>query len=166
MFIGHLPAGYLVFKAFSPKTLSSAAFAAGMIGSIAPDIDMFWFYGVDARSTHHHDYFTHRPFLWILIVLVGFCIAKWKSRHVGEIVICFGLGGVLHMLLDSIVGKIAWAWPFFDGTNPLVVVPATHSNWIVSFLTHWTFLFELAITLIALWVFCVSWRRKLQSRAN
>ena len=33
-----------------------------------------------------------------------------------------------------------------------VDVPATHSNWVVSFLLHWTFGVELAVTAIAAWV--------------
>ena len=74
-------------------------------------------------------------------------------RH--RLIAGLGLGGILHMGLDSIVGKIAWAWPVSSHSAPLVVVPATHDWWVLSFLTHWTFLFEIGICLIA---FALFWR--------
>lgn len=153
MFIGHLPGAYLVFRTVGPG-LTKVAFAAAMIGAVAPDIDMLWFYLVDNRSHHHHDYLTHRPILWAGIAAMGL-LSRLALPRAGTIVAAFGAGGLVHMALDSIVGKITWGWPFTDAAYPLVVVPATKSHWILTFLSHWTFAVEIAITLLAFFL----WRR-------
>lgn len=160
MFIGHLPGAYLVFRTTTPG-LDKAAFAAAMIGSIAPDIDLLWFYFVDNRSHHHHEYLTHRPLLWLGILTLGLLL-RLRFPRAGLITAAFGAGGLVHMTLDSIVGEVAWAWPISEFTHPLVVVQATHSHWILSFLSHWTFKIEIAVTLLAAYVWWTSRRKKQQ----
>ena len=60
------------------------------------------------------------------------------------------LGAVMmHLLLDTVNGGIMWLWPFSDRLVTLVTVPATRSNWVLSFLTHWSVLAEIAIILAA-----------------
>lgn len=156
MFIGHLPGAYLVFRTAAPN-LGKLAFAAAMLGAVAPDIDMLWFYLVDDRGHHHHSYLTHRPIIWAGFLLAGMMIGIWASRP-GTFLTFFGAGGLVHMMLDSITGEVAWLWPLSDAAHPLVVVQATHSHWILSFLNHWTFKVEIAITVIALIVWFLSWR--------
>ncbi|MGB0799584.1 MAG: metal-dependent hydrolase, partial [Planktomarina sp.] len=138
----HLPAGYLALRKWAVGT----TLAAGLVGSIAPDLDILWFYFVDNRATHHHEYITHRPLVWLIICVLAF--ANIRNR-LGKIALAFGLGGLLHMMLDTIAGSITWGWPFFHEPLTLVHVPATHSNWIISFLTHWTFGIEVLVTLTA-----------------
>lgn len=157
MFIGHLPGAYLVFRTAAPN-LGKLAFAAAMVGAVAPDIDILWFYLVDDRGHHHHSYLTHRPIIWAGFLLAGMMIRIWALRT-GTFLTFFGAGGLVHMVLDSITGEVAWLWPFSDATHPLVVVQATHSHWILSFLNHWTFKVEIVITVIALLVWFLSWRR-------
>lgn len=152
MFVGHLPGAYLIFRVVTPR-IERMAFTAAMLGAIAPDLDMLRFYFVDGRAFHHHEYLTHRPILWTGLLLCGVLIGM-RSRRIGVPLAFFGAGGLVHMLLDSIAGKIAWAWPVSDFAAPLVVVPATQSHWILSFLSHWTFAVELGITVLAL----VLWR--------
>ena len=149
MFIAHLPAAYLVLKS-APFKLGATASTAFLIGSIAPDVDMAYFYLIDGRQHHHHDYLTHRPVLWYLVLLLGLCLSQTR---LGKSCLALGLGALLHLLLDSITGKIGWLWPVLGWTAPLVVVPATHDFWVVSFLSHWTFKVEVAITLIAAYTF-------------
>ena len=152
MFIGHLPAGYLAARTLWPDTARTIMIAA-LIGSVLPDIDMLYFYLIDARSTHHHEYITHRPILWLGVLLAGLFLRRTP-------IIALGLAALLHMVLDSIVGKIAWGWPISHHAEPFVVVPATHDFWVFSFLTHWTFKVEIAITLLALFV---AWRANFRS---
>ncbi|WP_170763981.1 metal-dependent hydrolase [Ruegeria lacuscaerulensis] len=159
MFIGHLPGAYLVFRAATPG-IGKLVFAAALFGAVAPDLDMLWFYFVDDRAHHHHAYLTHRPILWAGIVLAGFLLGlRWS--HAGRVLSFFGAGGLVHMGLDSIVGEIAWAWPLSEFSHPLVTVEATHSNWILSFLTHWTFTVEIGVTVLAV----IVWFRR-QKTAN
>lgn len=157
MFIGHLPGAYLIFRATAPN-LGRLAFTAAMIGAVAPDIDILWFYFFDDRGHHHHSYLTHRPIIWLGFLIAGLLIRRWLQQS-GTFVAFFGVGGLVHLLLDSITGEVTWLWPLSDATYPLVVVQATHSHWILSFLNHWTFKIEIVITVLALLVLIVTWRR-------
>lgn len=148
MFIAHLPAAYLAFKTAAPR-LDRIALAAGLAGSVFPDIDLLRFYLIDARSVHHHEYLTHRPAVWAVVALVGLLTLRFRKLRIGGVVSCFAIGALIHMALDSITGSIAWGWPVSAASHPLVTVPRTHDNWILSFLTHWTFRVELGIVLLA-----------------
>ncbi len=165
MMIGHLPSAYLVFKAMAPRALPRIAFLAGMGGALFPDIDLLWFYFVDNRSTHHHEYLTHRPALWLglMILFLGTAWLSGKRRGLvalGIIGAAFCAGALTHMVFDSIAGKIFWLWPLTDHSVTLVTVQPTHSHFILSFLAHWTFKMEIAITIVAATVFLyVRYRR-------
>lgn len=149
MIIGHLPSAYLVFKIGSPRGLSSAVFLVGMAGALFPDIDFLWFYFVDNRGHHHHEYLTHRPAIWLGLLIVFFVFTRLTVNRLGLLGVSFCAGALTHMAFDSIVGKIFWLWPLYDYSVTLVTVQATHSHFMLSFLAHWTFKVELAVTAIA-----------------
>ena len=146
MIIGHLPAGYLAARGLSLRYGSRALFLGVIIGAVLPDLDMLWFFLVDQGSHHHHGYLTHRPLVWALILAVGAL-----TRNLA--ILGLGLGGLLHMLLDTTLGQIAWLWPLSDAAHPLIEVTATHDHWLLSFMTHWTFLIELGLLGLALLVY-------------
>jgi inner membrane protein len=56
---------------------------------------------------------------------------------------------ILHLILDSIVGDIAWLYPLSDKQFALFTVPAKYTFWIWSFVLHWTFLFEICVLIAA-----------------
>ncbi|ASM73496.1 MULTISPECIES: metal-dependent hydrolase [Roseobacteraceae] len=141
MFVAHLPAAYLVIRCARPNA-TPKLIAAVLAGSVLPDIDLLWFYLVDARQHHHHAYLPHKPVLWVLLGLAGW----WRGSSV---TIGVAAGAMLHLLLDSIVGQVTWGWPVTDWAAPLVVVPATRNWWVASFLLHWTFAIEIAICALA-----------------
>lgn len=145
MFVGHLPAGYLISRTrlFSSSVLRRSS----CLGAVLPDVDMLWFHLVDKGAVHHHAYLTHKPIVWLIIALVG---VTAFPRH--PWVWSLGLGGVLHVALDSIVGAVTWGWPMSTRALTLIDVPATHDWWVMSFLTHWTFMVEVLICLAAVWV--------------
>ena len=147
MFIAHLPAGYLLgttLRQLSNKTL----FVGCILGSIIPDLDMFYFYFIDNRQTHHHEYLTHWPLTWFGVVLFGL-LNQPIHRTFSFSLLGLGIGGLLHMVLDSVAAPINWLAPFSDLTVELITIPAAHSNWVLSFLLHWTFLIEIGICLVA-----------------
>ena len=152
MFIGHLPAGYLTSLGARIAGFPSLFCVALIVGSVLPDVDILWFYLVDSQSTHHHSYITHRPALWFAIGLAGIFFANAFLKGLGS-------GGVLHLVLDTIAGHVAWLWPISDVGLTLVEVQPTHDHWILSFLAHWTFKVEIALTVVAIIVFIYS-RRK------
>lgn len=154
MFIGHLPAGYILTKLIQQKSHTTKYFFVGLIASILPDIDILYFYLADNRQTLHHDYWTHKPFSWLIIALLTFGVI-WlikKMEYVVGWMIFFG-NIFLHLILDTIVGKIAWLYPLTERAFFFFNVPATHDFWVYNFFFHWTFLFEIAIVIWAISLF-------------
>jgi inner membrane protein len=155
MLIAHLPAGYLLGRLVQNGQNSKgfALMGAAILGNIAPDFDMLYFHFIDGRATHHHDYFTHWPLFWVAVgvsLLAGTYMFRRRSMNLA---LLFCIGTMMHMVMDSIAAPIHWLMPFSPQTFELVTVPATHQNWIWSFVLHWTFLLEIAICVLALVVF-------------
>ncbi len=152
MLIAHLPSGYLMGRAAGA---SRAAMAAGLFGAIAPDLDMFWFHLVDHGRVHHHDYPTHIPGCWLIVAVIVLGLLRVLAPAKLFITAMFFAGIFLHLVLDTLVGGIMWLWPFNDRLITLAVVPARYDHWVISFILHWSFLIEIAITLLAAALF---WR--------
>ena len=149
MFIAHIPSGYLLGRGAG---VGGAAMAAVRLGSVAPDFDMLWFHLVDHGRVHHHDYYSHIPGFWLLVALPVLALLRWRRRPWGMIAAMFFAGVFLHLVLDTLVGGIMWLWPVSDHLYSLAVVPARYDHWVISFVLHWSFLAETAITLLAAWV--------------
>ncbi|MEX6500454.1 metal-dependent hydrolase [Pseudomonas zhanjiangensis] len=154
MFIAHLPSGYLLTVALA-KRLHQVPLpwlmSAGILGALAPDFDMAYFYLVDQRQTHHHQYPSHWPLCWLALCAAAL-IWRYLAPHSRGAVLAwlFGLGGILHLLLDSLVGDIWWLAPFIDQPYALFSVPALYQPWWLNFIVHWSFAVELAIAGCAL----------------
>lgn len=143
MLIAHLPAGYLLSHAPKIQHLGLAPFI--LAGSVLPDFDMIWFHLVDHRQIHHHNYLTHRPFVWMTVLFFG--LLWWgRGRH---LLTGLGLGGLLHVTLDSMAGAIDWGWPFFTLRITFVEILARFDWWVWSFVTNPSFAVEVGICLIA-----------------
>ena len=147
MILAHLLSGYLFGRASGSH--DRAVLIAALIGSVAPDFDMLWFYLVDQGQTHHHRFWPHIPLVWagiaaLVLPLIAITARRWLAPAAAF------LGAVMmHLVLDTVNGGIMWLWPFSDRLVTLVTVPATRSNWVLSFLTHWSVLAEIAIILAA-----------------
>lgn len=149
MLIAHLPAGYLTARAGGASR--GPLLWAALIGSVFPDFDMIWFLFVDQGSIHHHKYWVHAPGFWLILAAV---ILPFLSRPARRAGFMFLAAVMVHIALDTNAGGIMWLWPFSDHLYTFVTVPATQSNWVLSFMLHWTFLLELAvITLAAILLF-------------
>jgi hypothetical protein len=168
MIIGHLPAGYaisrLLIRCAEPLGISTTAFLwAGVIGALAPDLDMFYFHLIDQRQHHHHTYFTHYPIVWLVLLAIS---VVWlygaKAKHYAAYATIFSLNGFAHMLFDTIVGDIWWLAPW--GIEPFAFfsVPALYKPWWLNFVLHWSFAFELAALVWAIHL----WRKPLHTRCT
>ena len=76
MFIAHIPSGYILATSILRYMLrtpasSSAVIVAGVVGALAPDFDMAYFYLIDHRQTHHHKYITHWPIAWLTLTAIA-----------------------------------------------------------------------------------------------
>ncbi len=157
MFVAHLPAGYLLSQVLRPWA-NRAERCAIMVGSLLPDTDLILFYFRDGQSIHHHSYLSHQPAFWGMILCAGLMISLFNRR--GRMVGAVGVGALLHLILDTPLGAINWAWPLGDLGGPLIHVPATQDHWILSFLAHWTSAIEALICLIALIIWSRTPQRK------
>lgn len=132
-------------------------FAAAIVGAVLPDVDLLFFYFVDDRAIHHHRYWVHIPFFWAVLASVTLPFV-WTSRF-KPVAIAFFAAILMHLLLDSIGGGIMWLAPFNTELVELVTVRPTQSHWILSFLLHWTFLFEILIWVLAGYLYLKGSRR-------
>ncbi len=154
MFIAHLPAGYLLGKATAKlsglRTEQLVMWTA--IGSILPDADLLYFYLVDNQSTHHRHYVSHWPITWITLLALSVILLRWRPRF-GVTFLGLSIGGLSHMVLDSVAAPVLWFAPFSKLKVELVQIPAVYENYIWSFVLHWTFAIEIFICSIAIVTF-------------
>lgn len=143
MFVAHLPAGWL----FARTLRNRAARRALLVGAIAPDLDLVWWWLVDHGAVHHHRYLTHLPAVWALAALGCALLLRGGARRVA-LALCAGV--LLHIALDSVAGDVAWLWPFDHRLFSLVTVPPTGGHWVWSFVGHWSFGIELVIVAVAI----------------
>lgn len=149
MFIAHLPAGYLLTKTIQRKVPSSKVLRAGLIGSVWPDLDVFYFYLIDNQQTPHHEYLMHWPLFWVAVAgITLFSLKRWRPKYL-MIALVFFINIMLHMSLDSIAADMHWMEPFSSRAINMVVVPNRYDFWVLNFILHWTFLLESMICLLA-----------------
>lgn len=144
MILAHLPSGYLLGRAAGGGR-DRAILIAALIGSVAPDLDMFWFWLVDGGQTHHHRFWPHIPLICAAIAAAALALVAMTARRWLAPAAAFFGAVMMHICLDTLSGDIMWGWPVSDRLFSLVTVPATRAHWLLSFLTHWTMLVELAI---------------------
>lgn len=168
MFIAHLPAGYLVAKAGLKYDLFASRgklsrrviLIAGLIGSVLPDIDIVYFYTIDRHQHLHHTYWTHIPIFWLIILSTSFALgAILKSDRIKVLTEVVGLNLFVHLVLDTVTGKIQWLYPFSHKDFVLINVPAIYNYWVWNFVFHWTFTLEIALVLTAAYILYCSLHR-------
>jgi len=153
MLTAHLPSGYVLAQ--GARGTIPWLLPAALMGAVLPDLDMIWFYLVDDRAFHHHRYWVHIPFFWMLVAAVLLPGLMLVARRYLATGLVFFAAIFLHLLLDSIGGGIMWAAPFDDHLYTLVTVAPTQDHWVLSFVLHWTFLLEIAVWGIAV----LLWRK-------
>ena len=160
MFIAHLPSGYilakLLEKKFKQNLLSKKVFfIIVMIGAVFPDIDLIYFYLFDNRSVHHHKYFLYWFSFWVPIFLMSYFYFKRSiySRKFILMVMLFSGAALLHIGLDTFVGDVWLFAPFIDQPYVFFEVTSRYQPWWLNFILHWSFLVELILCLIALWIY-------------
>lgn len=157
MFIAHLPAGYILTKYIQHKSVNSSLrlLRLGLIASIFPDIDLFYFYLVDNSQILHHHYITHLPLAWLALasILYGAVLLAGKKQYLIYLGVAL-VNVMLHMFLDSIAAGIYWLYPLSDMEINLVQIPVIYDWWIWNFVFHWTFLLEISIiiTTLIVWI--------------
>ena len=151
MIIGHIPAGYIFGKYLirkNPKSNETAklVIVAGVLGAVAPDMDMLYFYLIDNRQTHHHLYWSHYPIVWFTLFLATFILHKTRYFGVRTYLgLLFCGGAIAHLILDTVVGDVWWFAPFYNEPFSMFEVPAVYKPWWLNFLLHWSFVLEISL---------------------
>jgi inner membrane protein len=159
MFIAHAPSGYLLSVATLKRlqvapASTKAIFIAAVAGAVVPDFDLLYFFLIDQQQTHHHKYFPHLPWVWFSLLGVSIVARRvWSYSPIPVLSLVFCLGGILHVILDTLVGDIWWLAPLVDRPYALFTVPARFDPWWLNFILHWSFLAELAICAWALAIY-------------
>ncbi len=161
MFIGHLPAGYVLTKTVQKNIKTTKYLLAGLIASVLPDVDILYFYLIDNRQNLHHSYWIHIPFYWLILAVITFAVLRLlKKKDYMIAAIIFFSNVFLHFILDTIVGKIEWLFPFTDKAYYMFDVPAVYGFWAYNFIFHWTFLFEIGAIVWAIYIFVKNKKKK------
>jgi hypothetical protein len=159
MFVAHIPAGYICGKSLLQRFAGSGVPAkllllVSIFGAIAPDLDLFYFYLIDQRRTPHHLYWPHFPLVWLVLLAASACWLRAANRKQhAALAFMFSLGGMVHVMLDTIVGDIYWLAPFRLEAFSLFIVPSLYKPWWLNFFLHWSFLLELLLVVWAVILF-------------
>ena len=167
MFIAHLPAGYISTKYIINKAQKYGRpledkklyIVVGLIAAMLPDFDMLYFYLIDNRQHLHHGYVTHLPVFWAVPITIWAILSIFfKNKQSLLLSIIVGVNVFLHLFLDTFVGKVRWLYPLTNMDFYFFDVPTKYNWWVWNFFLHWTFLFELSILFVAVYVFYRSLR--------
>lgn len=145
MLLAHLPSGYILSTFFRSRKTKIAS----IIGSVFPDLDMFYFYLIDQRQTNHHDYWFHIPIFWLSLFILLNTFKKLTKLPFSDYINAFFCGILLHLCLDSITGHINWLLPFHELSIQAITIPPFQSHWILSYFLHWSVWFEIIIIFTA-----------------
>ena len=150
--MAHIPAGYIASKFLLSRfhlepSKTKWLLLLGLLGSVSPDLDMFYFYLIDNRQHAHHSYWTHIPFYWISLLTICYIVAAiFKSRFLVATATVFIGCVLLHLSLDTFAGSgIKWLHPFQNLNFNIFSIPARHGYWLWNYFLHWTALVELII---------------------
>ena len=161
MFLAHLPAGYILTKFLQKKLNINRFLWVGLVASILPDIDLVYFYFFDHRQTLHHSYWIHVPFYWLILGLLTLIVIRLsKQRAYLAAAIIFFANIFLHLLLDTLVGKIEWLQPLSLHAFYLFDVPAKYDFWVYNFIFHRTFLLEITVIVWAVYLLFKNYNSK------
>lgn len=122
MLIAHGPLSYLI--AYSTRRYWQAAsrtrrhrtvlYAVAAVAGMFPDIDLLYYYFIDATQSHRQ-LLTHSLLPYVILLLVGLICYYFGRKPFWSIVIVYaGIGGLSHLLTDSIIGFTILLSPFFD----------------------------------------------------
>ena len=159
MLIAHAPTGMLMTAMLiklKPQAVSwQRWYLMGAVMGLLPDLDMLWFYFVDHRQYHHHEYVPHWPIVWLSISVLALVWYWIEQSKAAVCAVLLGLTGISHMVLDSVVGDIGWLKPWHDGLYAMFAVSNRYSPWQLNFIIHWSFAMELLLLTLSVW----QWQR-------
>lgn len=123
MIFVHAPAGFLTAwltrrfwqKENLSKKQTIVLYGLTILGGLFPDVDLFYYYLVDA-SASHREFFTHSILFYCLLFVLFYFWAWYRKSAYGKTAIgLFILGCLSHLFLDSL-GILALFYPLTSQT--------------------------------------------------
>jgi len=148
MLIAHAPMGYIIAK--KQKVEKKSLAAASILFSVLPDFDLLYYYIFDDGKRSHHLYFPHLPIVMFGSFLILLPFMQFRPmKKFRPYISLFYINWLVHLLLDTVTGGIAWLYPLKNTLIKLIQIPAHMSHWILSFVFHYSFLIEIGIVFYA-----------------
>lgn len=137
MLIGHIPLGYLIARGLKNVWQKSVQtprqrywlYGAAIAGSVFPDFDLFYYYLVNA-FTSHRLLPTHSFIPYSILLIIGTLLNKRQPhRVVGFGILLFALGGIGHIIADMYTGMAAGFAPLSLKVFGLYSLASISNSW-------------------------------------
>ena len=128
----------------------------GLLGSVAPDFNPFFFWLFDIEQDNHLN-FSHYPSFWLLLLIASafwFVIDRRSQNPVS--VFMLSISGFIHMMLDTVSGRIYWLAPFSYRPFSIGELVENANPWLVNRFPGWIYGVELLILIWAVSLFSMS----------
>jgi membrane-bound metal-dependent hydrolase YbcI (DUF457 family) len=146
---GHVAASFLSSYAFLKiaypglePSQTDFLLALGAFFGFAPDLDMFFAFAKekafvirDEEKNSHRKFYTHIPFLWLILALAVYCFSKTEIEKLTGAMIF--IGSFSHFLIDSVEHGIMWLWPFSKKVFALKDAGRHYKIEEKNFVAHW-----------------------------
>lgn len=162
MFVAHAFGGYLCTRQYINRlknqwkhtTPPKYYLLFGIICSVLPDFDLLYFYTIDNRQHLHHSYWTHIPITWSVVAGLAYLIGRWVfHKRFGVFCLILLMNTWLHLILDTVAGGIYWLYPFSPTNFQWLNITASYDWWVLNYIFHWTFMLELCIISITVYIY-------------
>ncbi len=164
MVFAHASAGFLAAwlgerfwnKTELPRAPKIFLYGLAIFGALFPDIDLFYYYLVDA-SVSHRQYFTHSLIVYFLFFALVYLWAVWRKSFILKVGISlFTIGALTHLATDAL-GIISLWYPLDDTLVSWLQISWLEKSWlganstITNYILEVFFLVESAVVLG--WIF-------------
>ena len=140
----------------------------GLFGAIAPDTDYLYLELFDSLNQNHHSYFTHYPFFWITLLLLSVLWLNLNRHSQNPVMaVLFSLGGLCHMVLDTIANQIYWLAPRTYDSFGLEMLFRAYAPALTQNTPDWEYIIEYIIIVWALYLYLEHhWRARVPTHSK
>lgn len=127
----------------------------GFIAGIFPDVDLFYYYLVDAHASHR-SLPTHWPITYVIICGILFAYCAWKKKRFAQaVVLVVLLGTWSHLLADGLFAQVQYLYPFseeFFGMTDIAPAQAVANMLAINFIVEGTIIASFFYALIRMYL--------------
>ena len=166
-----MPAGYItcriLYTRYAHRITSYKGYLFwGLSGAVIPDLDYYYMLLFDpSGAPDHHYFFTHYPLFWALLWGCSLLWLGLNRRDQNPVsALLFSLGGFIHTILDTVIGRIYWLAPFMDKKYGIVSLVYRYDPSRLPDFWNWGYGVEVLIILWAVYLWLRDDKRKICCR--